>query len=124
MTAFTGYYKRGASLTAASIVSSDSNAPTATSISSIRVTFDQSMKVSTFTTGDVVFTNPSGAKVYVSAIKEVAGTYGKTFDIVFSLQSAPGTYTLKVGPYVTSTAGVNMTAFTGYYKLGASLTAP
>jgi hypothetical protein len=69
-------------------------------ISSVDVTFDQPIKVSTFTTADVVITGPSGAIVPLS----VMPVAGNTYRITFANQTLDGTYTVKVGPDVDEQA--------------------
>jgi serine protease len=77
---------------------------TGTAISRARVTFSEAINTSTFTAADVTLTGPSGNTIPVSGVSAVAGTSNQ-FDVTFAAQSAPGTYTLGVGPAINDLAG-------------------
>jgi subtilisin-like proprotein convertase family protein len=92
----------------------------------IRISFDRAINASTFTTGNVVLTGPAGNSISVIAVTAVAGYSNQVFDIILSAaQTMPGTYTLKVGPAVSDTFGVQMAAaFTKTLAVAAPATPP
>jgi methionine-rich copper-binding protein CopC len=71
----------------------------------VRVTFSEPVNPTTFTAADVVLTGPNGQAVAVSGVSAVPGTNNTQFDIQLPAQSAPGTYTLTVGPAIADLAG-------------------
>ncbi len=74
-------------------------------VSSVRVTFDNSIQPTTFTPADVVqFTGPSGS-IPVTAVTVVAGSSNRQFDLTFATQSALGAYTLVLGPNISDSSG-------------------
>ncbi len=75
--------------------------PGNTSASSVRLTFSEAINVNTFSTADVVLTNPGGTAI-ATGLTQVNST---TFDVTFATQTAPGTYTIRVGPNIADTAG-------------------
>jgi serine protease len=75
-----------------------------TSITSATVTFSEAINASTFTATDVRFTGPTGAVIAVTSVAPVAGST-TSFTISFSAQTAPGTYTMAVGPNIADLAG-------------------
>src|SRR5262249_42858608 len=99
------------------IVSAVPMGPSPTSVSSVRVTFDRAINFATFTAADCSLTGPGGQALPVSNVKEVSGSAGKGFDVVFAIQSAPGTYVLKIGPDVQDVNGVSMATFTGTFTV-------
>lgn len=71
-----------------------------TNFSSVRVTFDRAIDAGTFTTADVTaFTGPNGAAITPTGVTALSST---VFDITFAAQTAAGSYSLKIGPNVTS----------------------
>lgn len=78
-------------------------------LSSVRVTFNKPMTVSTFTTVDIAqFTGPGGADLssMISGIVPVtAGAISTEFDINFTAQTAIGVYTLVIEPTIYDTIG-------------------
>jgi subtilisin family serine protease/subtilisin-like proprotein convertase family protein len=78
---------------------------TATRLTSIRVTFSERIKGSTFTPGDVVLRGPTGSRISVSRVSAVVGSDNKQFDIEFADQTAGGTYTVTIGPNVADMVG-------------------
>ncbi len=73
------------------------------------ITFNENIDPTTFTTADVTnFIGPGGV-VLTSQVTSVTGS-GRNFVIHFTGQTAPGTYTLLVGPNITDIAGNPMTA--------------
>ncbi|WP_439630946.1 hypothetical protein [Gemmata sp.] len=69
----------------------------------VRLTFNQDVDAASFGTGGATVTGPGGA-VAVTGVVPVAGTADQ-FDVTFAPQSAPGTYTVTVGPGVLTPAG-------------------
>ncbi len=93
------------------VINANSFNGTATSLNTFRVTFDRAMSPSSFTAADVVVLGPSGQAIAVSQVKSVAGYADKVFDIVLgATQAGPGSFTLKIGPAVSDTAGKAMAA--------------
>jgi hypothetical protein len=77
-------------------------------VSSIRLTFDESIDVNTFTADKIrSFTDPAGNAIAISdaAITPVAGSNDRQFDISFASQTTLGVYTISVGPDVEDTLG-------------------
>jgi methionine-rich copper-binding protein CopC len=101
------------------VTSARASGPTSNSLSTIRVTFSQPITPSTFTAADVSLTGPKGA-VKITSVKPVAGTNDKTFTVAFASQTAPGTYTLKIGTRAKTTTGIAVTA----YQTKFTITAP
>jgi serine protease len=90
-----------------------------TSITSATITFSEAINASTFTAADVRFTAPNGSLI---AITGVSGS-GTTYTVSFASQTAPGTYTMVVGPSITDLAGNAMTAsFTATRAISAPAT--
>src|SRR5262249_4992914 len=102
--------------TARQVVTSVAMGPTSSTMTSVRVTFDQAMNASTFTAADCSLVLPNGRTIAVSNVK-AADSLGKVFDVIFATQSAAGTYKLKIGPNGKSKTAISMVAFTGSYKL-------
>jgi subtilisin family serine protease/subtilisin-like proprotein convertase family protein len=75
----------------------------------LRVSFDKAIDASTFTSGDIVsFSGPSGGITTSYTIREVSGGGGKVYDIVFGVQSVPGTYSMVIGPDIRDLSGNKM----------------
>jgi hypothetical protein len=78
-------------------------------VSSVRLTFDEPLDVSTFTPAKVVsFTGPAGHAITVSGVTAVAGSNNTQFDVSFAPQSTLGLYTMVVGPDIRDTFGHQM----------------
>ncbi|MCB1090441.1 MAG: Ig-like domain-containing protein, partial [Verrucomicrobiae bacterium] len=73
-------------------------------VSSIDVTFSETILVASFDTGDVVFTGPSGA----IAVTSITAVSPNVFRLGFAEQSASGTYQLEIGPFISDIGGSNM----------------
>ncbi len=77
-------------------------------VSSLRVTFNEAIDLGTFTTDDVAgFAGPAGP-IAVTGVSPVPGTANRQFDVTFATQSAPGSYSLVIGPLVYDRAGKPM----------------
>jgi hypothetical protein len=77
-------------------------------VSSIRLTFDESIADSTFTADKIrSFTDPAGNAIPItnSDITPVAGSNDTQFDISFASQRTLGVYTIMVGPDIEDTLG-------------------
>jgi subtilisin family serine protease/subtilisin-like proprotein convertase family protein len=67
-------------------------------------TFDKAIDASTFTLADVIsFTGPDNADL-TGQLTRVSGS-GTTFTVHFVEQTAPGAYTMTIGPYILDLAG-------------------
>ncbi|MFO0879712.1 MAG: S8 family serine peptidase [Gemmataceae bacterium] len=78
-----------------------------TSVSRIRVTFNEAINATSFTAADITqFTGPLGAISLANAtVQAVAGSNNTQFDIVFPAQTQAGSYQLSFGPDITDLAG-------------------
>ncbi|MCZ2343320.1 MAG: proprotein convertase P-domain-containing protein [Bacteroidales bacterium] len=80
----------------------------------LRITFNGPVDPTTFTPDDVTFLDPSGNPITITAVNMVSvpGVDGSNpqnvFEIRFTTQSAPGTYTLSFGPDISDPAGNRM----------------
>ena len=75
-------------------------------VSSVRVTFNESMDPSTFTPDQVAsFTDPAGNPVNVTDVEPVRFSDNTQFDIFFDPAELSGTYTMVVGPYILDLYG-------------------
>jgi hypothetical protein len=93
------------------------------------VNFDEPIQDGTFTVGDVSLTGPGGAITPTAVNKLGASVY----EVVFALQTAPGNYSLTVGPNVldlngyamdqnaNGTPGETQDSFTSAVELATSL---
>ncbi|MBI3466962.1 MAG: S8 family serine peptidase, partial [Planctomycetes bacterium] len=73
-------------------------------VASLRMTFQEGIDVSSFTVSDVLFAGPGGA-LSITAVSVVPGSNNRQFDIAFPPQSAPGAYSLLIGPDIRDSAG-------------------
>ena len=73
-----------------------------------RVTFDESMDPTSFTTGQTQFTDPNGNTIPVTGITPVTGTNNMQFDITFGAQTELGRYTMVIGPHIRDIFGNEM----------------
>jgi len=76
----------------------------------VRLTFNRPIDPSSFTSTDIVsFTGPNGATINTSyTITAVAGSNNTQFDVSFSPQTAPGSYSMVIGPDIRDTFGYQM----------------
>src|SRR5262249_12086094 len=78
---------------------------------SVRVRFDRSIDVTTFTTDSIVsFTRTVGATTTdllsaVTGVTPVAGSDNRQFDVAFQSQGLAGTYRLTIGPNILDLDG-------------------
>jgi serine protease len=80
------------------------NGPNANSISSATVTFSEAINASTFTAADVNFRAPNGTTIAITGVTPVAGSTTQ-FTVTFATQTAPGTYTMVIGPNIADLSG-------------------
>ncbi len=76
-------------------------------VSTVQVTFDESMDPSTFTTAEAQLTGPGGT-IPVTGVTPVPGTNNTRFALTFDAQTDLGRYTLVVGPDVRDVFGNKM----------------
>lgn len=77
---------------------------TAQSLLGARVTFSET--IASFSAGSVVVTGPGNQRIRLLSIRRInRNSLGSTFDLTFTPQTLPGTYTLRIGPNVTDLAG-------------------
>ncbi len=72
---------------------------TAAALTSVTVTFNEEINPATFSPSQATLSGPGGSKSGVS-VTPVAGSNDHQFVISFPAQTAPGTYTLTVGPSI------------------------
>jgi hypothetical protein len=77
-------------------------------VDKMQVTFDRAINVSTFTTADIVSFNGPGGSIPVTGVAPVGGSGNTKFDISFAPQSAPGAYSMTLGPDIEDTSGNKM----------------
>ncbi len=89
-----------------SVVSTNPRGDTFGNISSIRVTFNEEIDPTTFTTDQVAgFTGPDGSDIPVTGITPVDGSGDKQFDVTFPSQHTLGNYQMVLGPDIEDTDG-------------------
>jgi subtilisin family serine protease len=71
----------------------------------VRLTFNEPMDPTTFTSDQVVFTDPNGNPVPINAIQPVDGTGDTRFDVQVSPLTLSGSYTLTIGPFIDDPYG-------------------
>lgn len=76
-------------------------------VSSVEVTFNQSVDASSFTPDDIVVLTPNGP-ISTAQITLTGGTDGSTWRIGFPLQTVNGLYSVTVGPRVAGFFGQEM----------------
>jgi subtilisin family serine protease/subtilisin-like proprotein convertase family protein len=73
---------------------------------SVRLTFSEPIKPSSFTEDDIVeFTGPNGTISTSYTIVPVNGSNDTQFDILFAKQNRQGTYRMTVGPFIEDSLG-------------------
>jgi methionine-rich copper-binding protein CopC len=71
----------------------------------VRVSFNEAMDPTTFTTDQVKFASPSNDSIAITSITPVANSNNTQFDIAFASQGKIGNYTMVIGPNVQDTFG-------------------
>jgi hypothetical protein len=95
----------GSALAVASAVST-----TTTGLSTFRITFSQSIDPTSFTVMDVFMFAPNGLAINPTTLSPVSGSNNTIFTVSFASQTAPGSYQLRIGPYVYNLLGRMMAA--------------
>jgi subtilisin-like proprotein convertase family protein len=121
--AYSGQFKLVAAPTPTHVISSTASGPSANTLNSIQVTFNEGVSPSTFTADDVGLTGPPG-HVAVTGVTVVPGTDNRTFKISFATQTRAGTYTLYLGTTLRDLAGNATAGYQGAYKIAPSTTPP
>jgi subtilisin family serine protease/subtilisin-like proprotein convertase family protein len=80
-------------------------------ISTIQVSFSKPVQADSFSPADVFFYNPGGQQIAAQSVTAVAGTNNTVFNIVVPTQTAPGVYSLKIGPEVFDSAWTKMVVY-------------
>ncbi len=95
------------------------NGPPANPVSSIRVTFNEPIDPTSFTPDQVTrLEDPSGNPITVQDVTPVTGSNNTQFDVSFDVQTAPGTYTVAIGPGIADLFGnTTTTTFTGTFAV-------
>ena len=96
----------------------------ATSLSTVRLTFDRAMTPSTFTSADVSLLGPDGKAIYINGVVPVSGYGNRVYDISFANQARAGNYSLRVGPDVKDASGNQMTPFSRIFALVSAAPPP
>ena len=90
--------------TGARVTASAFSGTSAANFHQARVTFNEAMNASSFTTADVAsLTGPSGSLTPTS-VTAVAGSNNTQFDVAFAAQSTLGNYSVTVGPSILDAA--------------------
>ena len=86
------------------VVAQVPSAPIKGSLDTVRITFDEPINPTTFTTADITsFSGPGGA-IVATSVTAVAGSGDTQFDIAFPRQTATGAYALSIGPDILDLA--------------------
>jgi hypothetical protein len=87
------------------IIASTPSGSASPPVSIVRVTFDTPIIGATFTTDQVVTSDPAGNPINVTNVEEVPFTNHTQFNITFDAQRTPGRYTLVIGPNIQDVYG-------------------
>jgi subtilisin family serine protease len=87
------------------VLTSSASGPSFDTLGRVRLTFDRALDVGSFTRGQVQLVGPGGRLIPISAIRVVAGSGDRQFDVIFPVQTAAGTYRLTIGPDVRDKSG-------------------
>jgi serine protease len=74
-------------------------------VTGVTLTFSEAVQASTVTTANLRVVGPTGQAIAVSSITAVAGSNGRSFNVMLPTQTVAGNYTLTVLPTVKDTAG-------------------
>jgi serine protease len=74
-------------------------------VTGVTVTFSEAVQASTVTAANLRVVGPTGQAIAVSSITPVAGSNGRSFNVMLPTQTVAGNYTLTVLPTVKDTAG-------------------
>jgi subtilisin family serine protease len=93
------------------VTSSSASGPARNQFNDIRVNFNVPMGPASFTPAAVSLAGPNGRAIAVTAVRAVAGSGNRSFDVLFPTQTAAGTYTLKLGPPIHDATGRALTPY-------------
>ena len=93
--------------TAPTVQSTDPSAEKNTTVSSLDITFSETLRAGTLNAADIVLKDPAGNVIPVG---EPVLVSGNTYRFAFTQQRSNGVYTVKVGPAVLDLAGNAMVA--------------
>jgi fibronectin type 3 domain-containing protein len=96
------------------VISAASSGATAGTLDRFTLTFSEPIADGAFTLADVTLTGPNGA-ITPKAVNKLSST---KYEVTFAQQTAPGAYSLKVGPQISDVAGNVMD---GDYTASATL---
>jgi subtilisin family serine protease/subtilisin-like proprotein convertase family protein len=99
------------------VVSSTPSGPAADALDRVRLVFDRAMDSSTFTTDNVTLAGPDGQAIAINAVVDVDGSGDRMFDVLFSTQTAPGTYTLVIDGHVVDRAGIALAGYQATFTI-------
>jgi subtilisin-like proprotein convertase family protein len=94
----------------------------ATNLTGIQLTFNQAVKPSSLTAADLGLLGPAG-RVSITGVQATDST-DRTFLVRFGAQTAPGTYTLYVGPDAVGPQGAHVAAYQAQFKVAAAARSP
>jgi subtilisin family serine protease/subtilisin-like proprotein convertase family protein len=101
------------------VIESDFRGPAPGSLNDIRVTFNKQIEVGSFDYHAVQLIGPDGRTIPVTAVRVADAPANRTFDIFFATQTAPGVYSLTLGPNVKDPRGTHMVVYHTLYTLAA-----
>jgi large repetitive protein len=88
------------------VIASSPTTPQFTPISSVTITFDSFIKVSSFTTADVTIIGPNGQSITPTAVVDITPPSSQNLHNIWRIDfpafAADGTYTITVGPNILS----------------------
>ena len=99
-----GYDRDSITITSPAVISGPrvvSHSASGSPVSFIDFTFDKPIYASSFTTADVVLQSSQNSL----AVNGISHQGGNTFRVSFNAQTAPGTYTMIIGPNIADSAG-------------------
>jgi methionine-rich copper-binding protein CopC len=91
-----------------SVIAINPNGNTLAPVTSLRVTFDESIDPSTAIPGQFSIQDPNGNPVNVSQVTPVAGSDNHQFDVTLDQQVAAGNYAVVIGPQIADMSGHQM----------------
>ena len=104
------------------VVSATASGPAANTLSTIQVTFDRAISLSSFNTSNVTLLTSFGKTIAITKVTVVANTSDRTFNITFATQNTPGNYTVYIGSNATDLAGNHVTRYSNTFKIAAPVT--
>lgn len=80
----------------------------ANTISTLKVTFNKAINLSTFTKAAIIVKGPNGAAITVTAVTAVTGSSNKEFLVTLPTQTMPGNYAVQISTSVQDTVGFRL----------------